>query len=41
MWNIQYINTKQAEVFQKLEKMKICICALTETKKKGKGSETV
>ncbi|XP_044766969.1 craniofacial development protein 2-like [Coccinella septempunctata] len=40
-WNIQGLRTKQGEVFQELEKMKVDICVLTETKRKGVGSETI
>lgn len=40
-WNVQGIRTKQQEVFSEINKMKIDICVLTETKKKGKGTETV
>lgn len=38
-WNVRGINTKEQEVFSQLEKMRMDICALTETKKKGRGSE--
>lgn len=40
-WNIQGLNTKKREVFQELEKLKVDICVLTETKKKGKGNEMI
>lgn len=40
-WNVQGIRNKQSEVFEELKKMKIDICVLTETKKKGKGNEVV
>ena len=40
-WNVQGLRTKQCEVFQELENMNIDICVLTETKKKGRGNETV
>ena len=40
-WNVQGLRTKQGEVFQELQKMKIDICVLTETKKKGKGNEGI
>jgi len=38
-WNIQGIRNKEQEVLKEMEKMKIDICVLTETKKKGVGSE--
>ncbi|KAK4877536.1 hypothetical protein RN001_010042 [Aquatica leii] len=40
-WNVPGLRTKQNEVFNELEQNKIDLCVLTETKKKGKGSETV
>lgn len=40
-WNIQGLRTKQTEVFKELDKAKIDICVLTETKKKGKGVEEI
>lgn len=40
-WNIQGLNTKQNEVFRELDNMKIDICVLTETKKKGRGNEMI
>lgn len=40
-WNIQGLSNKQREVFNELQGMNIDICILTETKKKGKGSEAV
>lgn len=40
-WNIQGNITKQAEVFKELQEKNIDICILTETKKKGKGTEIV
>lgn len=40
-WNIQGLRTKQTEVFQELKRHKIDICILSETKKKGKGSEEI
>lgn len=38
-WNIQGLRTKQPEVYKELEKLKVNIYKLTETKKKGRGSE--
>lgn len=40
-WNVQGLRTKQSEVFKELQKMKVDICILTETKKKGRGTETI
>lgn len=39
-WNVRGLNTKEQEVFEQLQKFQMDVCALTETKKKGKGSET-
>ena len=33
-WNVQGIRNKEQEVVKEIEKMKIDICVLTETKKK-------
>ena len=38
-WNVQGISTKRIEVFRELERLKIDIAALTETKRKGNGIE--
>lgn len=38
-WNIQGLNTKSEEVFRELNKLKMDIVVLSETKKKGQGSE--
>jgi len=38
-WNVQGISTKQTEVFREIERLKIDIAALTETKRKGNGIE--
>lgn len=40
-WNVQGLNTKKKEVFQEIERMKLDVCVLTETKKKGKGNEQI
>ena len=40
-WNVQGLNTKKKEVFDELEKANIDIGILTETKKKGRGSEMI
>lgn len=40
-WNVQGIRTKQAEVINAIKKMDIDIVALTETKKKGFGTEEI
>ncbi|XP_044755121.1 craniofacial development protein 2-like [Coccinella septempunctata] len=37
-WNIMSWNTKNAEILLEMEQHKIDICALSETKRKGKGS---
>ena len=34
-WNVQGISTKQIEVLREIERLKIDIAALTETKRKG------
>ena len=38
-WNIQGLRTKDTEVFQEIQKQKMDIVVLTETKKKGHGNE--
>jgi len=38
-WNVQGISTKELEVFREINKHNIDIAALTETKRKGKGTE--
>ena len=40
-WNVQGLGTKQAEVITELEKQKMSIAVLTETKKKGQGIEDI
>lgn len=40
-WNVQGIRTKHAEVFREIGRFKIDICVITETKKKGNGTENV
>lgn len=34
-WNIQGVNTKGRDLFQEIDKMKLDVCVLTETKKKA------
>ncbi|KAK4883910.1 hypothetical protein RN001_000181 [Aquatica leii] len=38
-WNVQGISTKTEEVFKEIKKYNMDIVGLTETKKKGKGTE--
>lgn len=38
-WNVQGISTKKQEIYEQLNKYKVDIAALTETKKKGSGYE--
>lgn len=38
-WNVQDMRTKETEVFHVLQRHKIDICVLTQTKKKGIGNE--
>lgn len=38
-WNVQGIRIKERELMGEIERMKIDICVLTETKQKGKGNE--
>ena len=40
-WNIKGLRTKQKEVIDEVKRFQMDIVALTETKKKGKGSELI
>lgn len=40
-WNVKGLRTKQKEVIDELMRLKMDIAVLTETKKKGKGSERI
>lgn len=40
-WNMQCLRTKPVEVFQEIDRERMDVCTLIETKKKSKSNEIV